>query len=269
VHQRDRIPLVAALAFTLVAMSPVRARAAAQSPPTSGHAHAPMSEAAMKARAERWWASHKPVGTPSRNAAVVTVSTLDFQFDADGNLATAIDTVKVLIGDTVTWQWVNGFHTVTNGVNNGDPQAGTIFDAPVDQQQQSFSFQFNDVGIIPYFCVVHEGTMTGFVQVRSLVDVEPVTVDRLGFTRDPSPNPTAGEATFAFAVRQAGAARAEVFDAQGRRVAVPLDLRLGPGTHAGAWNARDTDGRPVRTGVYYLRLTLPGYVATRVITVAR
>jgi len=228
-----------------------------------------MTEAAMKARADEHWSSHKPVGEPSRNAATIVITGRNFQFDADGNLATVVDTANIHVGDTVQWQWVNGFHTVTNGVDSGDPNHGTIFDQPLDNTHTTFSFTFNATGLFPYFCIVHEGAMSGAIRVTSLVGVGSTPLATLGFTRDPFPNPTRGGVSFSFALSQAGRVRAEVFDASGRRVALPLDLDLSVGPHDGAWDGRRSDGGRAGSGVYYLRLTLPGYIENRRITLAR
>ena len=55
-------------------------------------------------------------------------------------------------------------------------------------------------------------------------------------------------------------ARLELYDLEGRRVAVLVDGPLGSGRHMFGWNGRDRDGRPVGAGVYLARLVTPGAV---------
>jgi plastocyanin len=228
-----------------------------------------MTDAAMKKWTQDWWAKHQPVGASAQRPAAAIFTVRNFQFDTDNNMGTQIDTAKISVGETVTWQLVNGFHTVTNGNDSFDPQAGTLFDQPIDPASTSFSFTFNNAGTFPFFCRPHEGLMAGVVVVQSVVGVQPGSSASVGFTRDPSPNPSTGGVSFAFTLRQPGRARVEVFDAAGRRVAAPLDANLPAGSHEGAWDGRRSNGTRSVPGVYYLRLRLPGYAATRTISLAR
>ena len=152
-----------------------------------------------------------------------------------------------------------------------DPQAGTLFDHPLDASvgNQSFSFQFNTAGTYHFFCRPHESFgMKGVVVVRSLVSVDPTPGAGLGFTRAPWPNPTRGTTSFRFALDRPGHARADVFDVGGGHVATVLDCDLTAGSWDAGWDGRNAAGR-AQPGVYYLRLTLPGRTESRTIVVAR
>lgn len=54
------------------------------------------------------------------------------------------------------------------------------------------------------------------------------------------------------------AAKLEVFDAQGRRIAVPFDGRLPAGTSAIRWDLESASGLSVASGVYFARLRFSG-----------
>jgi len=54
-----------------------------------------------------------------------------------------------------------------------------------------------------------------------------------------------------------------VFDTRGQLVAVPLDRDMGAGTFSVSWDGSRKDGGRAVTGVYYLRVALPGYHDTR------
>ena len=82
--------------------------------------------------------------------------------------------------------------------------------------------------------------------------------------RAPAPNPAAGRAALAFALDAAGPARLAVVDALGREVAVVFDGAAAAGETT---VALDTSRLPA--GVYTVRLSASGRVATRHLTVVR
>ncbi len=72
------------------------------------------------------------------------------------------------------------------------------------------------------------------------------------------PNPFARTTTIAFALPVAATVRLEVFDLLGRRVKSLAEGEYPAGSHAVEWDRRDTDGVPVRPGVYLYRITAGG-----------
>lgn len=239
----------------------------------AGHAHGSevMSDAAMKRWAEQWWATHPAVGATTAQPAAATFQVSNFIFNADNNVNTQVDQVTISVGESVTWQWLAGFHTITNGNGFEDPQAGTLFDQPSDNTHTSFSFVFNTIGTYPFFCRPHEGiAMTGIINVTAATGgVDPATGAPLGFTAGPSPRPSRAGVSFGFALRSPGRVRAEIFDAGGRRVATVIDRAYAAGPHTGAWNGRSDAGAAASTGMYFLRLRLPGYDGSRAVVITR
>jgi endonuclease I len=77
-----------------------------------------------------------------------------------------------------------------------------------------------------------------------------------------APNPFNPSTTIRFEVPHRGHVKLSVYDVSGRRVAVLVDGRLGPGAHEAAWTGRDTRGVPVATGVYFCRMEAEGFTAT-------
>ena len=59
----------------------------------------------------------------------------------------------------------------------------------------------------------------------------------------------------AFALQAASAARLEVLDITGRRVAMLLDSALGAGAHDATWDGRGPFGGTLAPGVYLVRLS--------------
>ncbi len=72
-------------------------------------------------------------------------------------------------------------------------------------------------------------------------------------TSFPNPLPAIG-GTLRFQLQNAGPARIEVVDVQGRVLAVPAEGSFGAGLHEVEWDGRNRDGVTLRSGVYFQRL---------------
>lgn len=237
----------------------------------AGHHHAsPMTDADMERWVTEWYRTHPMRGVASTGVPAATFNATGFQFDLDNNAATLVDTAKIVVGETVLWHRVDGSHTTTNGLTSEDPNAGLLWDQGLTLVSPNFTFQFDIPGEYPFFCRPHEfDEMKGVVVVKQVAGVGPGGGSRLGFTNGPHPNPSRAGIAFGFALERAGRVTAELFDARGRRVAVAVDRDFDPGEHAGSWDGRVASGTRAPSGIYYLRLRLPGYVATRQLSLTR
>jgi hypothetical protein len=83
------------------------------------------------------------------------------------------------------------------------------------------------------------------------------------------PNPFNPTTSIAFDLPQAGAARLEVFDVQGRLVRTLVDATLPAGAHTAVWNGRDGRDRRVASGVYFYRLVHAGESRVRKMLLAQ
>ncbi len=94
-------------------------------------------------------------------AATVTVTVSNFTFSPND--------VTIGLGDVVHWVMPSsGFHTVTNGSDPGDPNAGTLFGHTLSSPGATFDFTFTSAGEFPYFCSPHYSLgMTGMVRVAT------------------------------------------------------------------------------------------------------
>ena len=84
-----------------------------------------------------------------------------------------------------------------------------------------------------------------------------------------APNPTRGEVRITFALGASEIGSVAIFDLQGRRVAILASGQLEAGPHVLQWSGRDSDGQPVRTGIYFIRLAVGDRVVLRRLVVAR
>ena len=266
--------LVLALALASAGVPPTRGRADTQGPPAV-HAMAgmAMTDATMQQQVDAWYAAHPARGTSTTAAPVDSFLANGFVFDLNTvGFGGTVDTAKINVGETVLFKWLSGSHTVTNGTSSLDPNVGTLFDVPLDITHLRFSYTFNTAGTYVFFCRIHESfNMFGVVKVAAPTGVEPVAGEAAGwgFASAPWPNPTRGGASFRFAIARPGRARVSVFDLEGRRVAVPVDLEMGAGSHSGSWDGRTSGGAPAPAGVYVLRLEAPGTTDTRRVTIER
>ena len=77
--------------------------------------------------------------------------------------------LEVTINEGEEVKWINtdfDRHTVTNGVDGVDPNAGMLFTSGVLKTGDSFSYTFDTAGEYPYFCALHPW-MTGLVIVQA------------------------------------------------------------------------------------------------------
>ncbi len=83
------------------------------------------------------------------------------------------------------------------------------------------------------------------------------------------PNPFGEGTTIEFEVARAMEVRLSVFDVGGRQVRVLREGSVPAGRHAVGWDGRDSGGRAVSAGVYFVRLTGDGLEQTEKVTVVR
>ena len=89
------------------------------------------------------------------------------------------------------------------------------------------------------------------------------------FLAQPLPNPMRNQGEVAFSLPASGKARLAVYDALGRKIKVLLDEEVKAGSHRVRWDASDNQGRPLPSGVYFLRLEVGKTALTRKVVVIR
>jgi hypothetical protein len=83
------------------------------------------------------------------------------------------------------------------------------------------------------------------------------------------PNPFGSSTTIAFAIPADADVSLKVYDATGRLVSVLVDGRRGAGDHRVYWDGTDTRRNRAASGVYFVRLTAGGQVATQRLVLLR
>jgi plastocyanin len=73
--------------------------------------------------------------------------------------------VTIAVGDSVTWRWAGGSHSVTQGTTpDASQDPSRLFDSGV-KSSGTFGYRFTSAGTVPYFCRPHfasgmKGTVT-------------------------------------------------------------------------------------------------------------
>ena len=93
-----------------------------------------------------------------RDLAITSAGVVTVGF-GNGN-AFSPATVTIHAGESVTWNWVSGFHSV---VSDATPKA--FADSP-QQGSGQYTVTFPSAGSFPYHCGVHGMMMTGTVVVE-------------------------------------------------------------------------------------------------------
>jgi hypothetical protein len=76
------------------------------------------------------------------------------------------------------------------------------------------------------------------------------------------PNPFSDRVTIGYSIAEKGRTLIEVFDLTGRRVTTLKDAVQETGTYQMEWNATDSKGQPVVSGIYLCRIQSGGFVKT-------
>ena len=83
------------------------------------------------------------------------------------------------------------------------------------------------------------------------------------------PNPFNPSTTLRFGVPTAGLVRIGIYDIQGRLVTTIAEENLEPGWYTRTWRGDDDHGRPVGSGVYFVRLVTAGTVRSQKVMLVR
>jgi photosystem II stability/assembly factor-like uncharacterized protein len=193
-------------------------------------------------------------------------------------------------------------HRSTDMGTTWTPIAGNLPDAPandilVDPSDPNTLYLGTDVGVYAtrnlgagwyplgfgmplqtiFDLTLHQGSRTlvaathGRSQWRLDLSTLPVAVEpaappaRLAFAA-PRPNPSRGATQLTLEVSSATTLQIDVYDAQGRRVRALANGVFEAGRHPIAWDGRDTAGRAAGAGIYFVRASGGGAIATRSLT---
>ena len=98
------------------------------------------------------------------------------------------------------------------------------------------------------------GFWSGGLAVTGVEDGDVPTLPAVFRLHAAGPNPFVDRTRVAFELPRTAMTRVALYDVAGRLVRVLADEPLAAGAHQRAWDRRDQSGRPVSSGVYFLRI---------------
>jgi hypothetical protein len=117
----------------------------------------------------------------------------------------------------------------------------------------------------------HNGNESGFAATHpgDVSDVEGGELQRVLRLGRPVPNPARSEVRVSYGLPSGAVRRLEVIDVEGRIVRRIAAGPIAAGRHRATWDLRDSRGRPVESGLYFVRLAVGPEVRTVRLIVVR
>jgi hypothetical protein len=144
----------------------------------------------------------------------------------------------------------------------------TLLTVPEDiQEEQAFVYRFNGGGINEFIDFGQQEIMYGYL-AGATEPKQPLKGSLLG---EAYPNPFSARATIAYTMTRPGRATLKVYDLEGRAVRTLVDAWKHPseGGHTAVWDGTNDLGRPVASGVYFVRISTRERTEARPIVLLR
>ena len=179
---------------------------------------------------------------------------------AMNNMTFVPDSITVTVGTTVKWTNQDPFaHTATSGPV-GKPDG--IFNSGNMNGNDTFSYVFQKPGVYPYYCIYHQPSMVGTVTVKPAVKVsEEQVIPTPVILYQNAPNPFNGDTVLSYNLRQRGDITLSVYSLTGQKIWEQADKSVNPGRHSVRWNAVNSSGPTLSTGIYLYTLRYEGMVS--------
>lgn len=165
-------------------------------------------------------------------------------------------------GDTVKWVWVNGFHTTTSDSTTGL----TVWNALLDQNNPSFSFVFNNVGVFHYHCIYHVSLgMKGTITVQSATYVKSDNSVLYDYSlKQNYPNPFNPSTIIKYSIPRQSYVTLKVYDILGNEVATLVNEAKPAGNYEITFHTQQiTNNKQLASGIYFYQLKAGDFVSTK------
>lgn len=135
-------------------------------------------------------------------------------------------------------------------------------------RSRPFICDWNNDGVRDMLVGYGDGLIRIYRGINDLADASTptVTADRL---LPAYPNPFNPTVTIPFVLASTGRVDLSVYDAAGRLVDLLVDDALPAGRHDVSWNGVDMRGRPLPSGIYFIRLNVGDNVSTGKVSLVR
>jgi plastocyanin len=165
------------------------------------------------------------------------------------------------VGDTIRFEWVDGFHTTTCDGSTGTsrPVGAASWDEPLTDTDPLFIYVIQVAGTYNYKCNPHFPSMVGTIEatVSSITQISSSTPDRFALNQN-YPNPFNPSTKIKFDIAKDGFAKLSIYNMIGQEVATLVNGNLAAGRYEVDWNALQ-----VNSGVYFYKLETDGFIDTK------
>jgi hypothetical protein len=121
--------------------------------------------------------------------------------------------------------------------------------------------------VIEYQVEVFDGQFTQvLIPMLEIVDVDENTIIPLAndFNLTNYPNPFNPETTIRFSVTQTSSfVTLEIYNLKGQKVTTLIDKHFENGSHTVTWDGKDSNNKPVASGIYFYNLKVDNYTSTK------
>ncbi|MCU0638775.1 MAG: Ig-like domain-containing protein [Candidatus Krumholzibacteria bacterium] len=194
-------------------------------------------------------------GYPTETA--YTGSYIDVNMEYIATLLSGFDAAFDDGAVVISWALGTGSEVPAFAVNRAG-EGGEPFEEIADAgiARDGMKFIFTDRDYIPGGSYRYRVDYFDGGERRVLFETEPVETPPLPLSLAQNrPNPFNPSTEISFSLPRGGHAAVEIFDVNGRRVAVLCDRVFGQGSHTVVWDGRGADGAAMSSGVYFYRLT--------------
>jgi hypothetical protein len=202
--------------------------------------------------------SDGPVGTGIAVTGNISSSTdtdwFYFDVSTSGNI-----NISLSIGSSADLDWFlyNAALTeVKRGYTTANPEAGSYTASPGRYYLMVDGYQ---TAVSAYTLTVSGGLANSVEIAEKTIEIVPGAIA----LRQNRPNPFRAGTSIQFELPSAGHVTLEVFDVNGRLVTTLANQAFAAGSHVVEWRGRDANGGSVNAGMYFYRLSAPGFLETR------
>ena len=164
--------------------------------------------------------------------------------------------LNISVGDTVEWQWIEGFHTTTSDSTSGQ----NVWDAPIDPANPTFRFVITAPGVHNYVCTPHFSLgMVGTITAIPLSSVNENSNPPEKFVLSQNfPNPFNPETIISYSVPKSEFVLVKVYNAVGQEIKTLVNEQQPSGQYEIKFS-----GNNLASGIYFYQLKAGEFVVTK------
>ena len=175
------------------------------------------------------------------------------------------DNIDIVVGQTVTWTRLSGFHNVDGSTDTYPNNPDSFFSGPASSGWSSFSYTFTEPGHYYYQCNPHVSMgMIGTITVSAALSIDETTNPTKYNIHSIYPNPFNPVTNITYVLEEHTNVQLAIFDLSGKEVELLINEFHKSGYHSLDWNA---DNYP--SGIYFVKMITDKYINTKKLTLLK